>query len=133
MPGRKPKPTAIKLIQGTFNVSRANPTEPKPELGAPDRPKYLKGEAKKEWDRQVGYLTRDGVLAKREHAMLAAYCVLHGQFVESVRKGTPLIASLIAQYRALATEFGLTPSSRVKTHAAKPQEAQQNGWARLAN
>ena len=131
MAGRKRKPTALKLLQGTFQPCRANPDEPQPEIGAPDMPKYLKGEARAEWDRVVEYLSRTRVIAKGEGAMLAVYCVLYAKFIEATRRGGEVTGSMIAQLRALASEFGLTPASRGHVHSTKPQE-KENEWQSLA-
>ena len=47
--GRKPKPTALKLIQGTYRPDRANPNEPKPKAAIPPCPKFLQGDARKQY------------------------------------------------------------------------------------
>jgi phage terminase small subunit len=47
--GRKPKPTALKLIQGTYRADRANPSEPKPRAVIPPCPKFLQGVARKQY------------------------------------------------------------------------------------
>lgn len=48
--GRKPKPTHLKLIAGTFRKDRSSKNEPKPEL-AISVPPELSDDAKLEWGR----------------------------------------------------------------------------------
>ena len=131
MAGRKRKPTALKVLQGTFKPCRANPDEPTPEFGAPEIPEYLEGEAALEWNRVVDYLTRTRVIAKGEGSMLAVFCYLHAKFVEATKHGGDITASMVAQLRALASEYGLTPASRGHVHSAKPQQ-EENEWQTLA-
>jgi hypothetical protein len=47
--GRKPKPIALKPIQGTYRPDRANPNEPKPKSGVPSCPKFLQEDARKQY------------------------------------------------------------------------------------
>jgi hypothetical protein len=47
--GRKPKPTKLKLIQGTYRPDRASPSEPKPQAVIPPCPKFLQGDAKQQY------------------------------------------------------------------------------------
>ena len=47
--GRKPKPTAIKELEGNPGKRKLNKKEPKPEKGMPVCPEWLLPEAKAEW------------------------------------------------------------------------------------
>ena len=49
--GRKPKPTAIKVLEGNPGKRPLNKFEPAPEKKAPPCPEWLNGEAKAEWER----------------------------------------------------------------------------------
>ena len=51
MAGRKPKPTALKKLEGNPGKRKLNTKEPMPGKGMPDCPKWLLPEAKKEWER----------------------------------------------------------------------------------
>ena len=56
--GRKPKPTAMKELEGNPGKHPLNTSEPKPNKKAPACPKWLEPEAKKEWRRlakQMGF------------------------------------------------------------------------------
>lgn len=130
--GRPPKATVIKLLQKTLKPSRTNPDEPDAKLGAPERPKYLKGAARKEWDRLIPYLTSTGVLAEQEQGSLAMLCLLHGKMVEAAKRNELLTAAMIAQYRNLAAVFGLTPADRVRVKGTKAKTT-VNEWDSIAS
>jgi phage terminase small subunit len=108
MPGRKPKPTHLKLVQGNPGKRPLNDAEPEPTTGCP-KPKFLKGRAAKIWDEYAPELERIGVLTAVDGHMFATWCVL-AEEVERDAKG--MTASRIAQMRALASSFGLDASSR---------------------
>ena len=47
--GRKPKPTAIKILEGNPRKRKLNTKEPRPKKIAPKCPVWLDVEAKREW------------------------------------------------------------------------------------
>ena len=51
MAGRKPKPTALKKLEGNPGKRKLNTKKPVPGKGMPNCPKWLLPEAKKEWER----------------------------------------------------------------------------------
>ena len=51
MAGRKPKPTALKKLEGNPGKRKLNTKEPVPAKGMPEGPKWLLPEAKEEWKR----------------------------------------------------------------------------------
>ena len=64
MAGRKPKPTALKKLEGNPGKRKLNTKEPVPEKGMPDCPKWLLSEAKVEWNRLCKKLSEMGVLTE---------------------------------------------------------------------
>ena len=74
--GRKPKPTAVKQLEGNPGKRQLNANEPKPAARAPSCPKWLEDDAKKEWRRlakqmeQLGILTEVDMAALRDIAKL---------------------------------------------------------------
>lgn len=73
-PGRRPKPTAIKLAKGE-KKNRINFNEPKLSLekdGAP--PPMLDAIAVAEWNRLFPELKKSGVLCRTDRQTFAAYC-----------------------------------------------------------
>jgi hypothetical protein len=59
--GRKPKPTALKLLTGNPGGRKLNANEAKPDLAQPTPPDFLNDHAKVEWGRIVGTLFRTGL------------------------------------------------------------------------
>ena len=70
--GRKPKPTAIKELEGNPGKRPLNEAEPKPVKKAPSCPKWLEPEAKKEWRRLSKQLEQSGVLTEVDQAAFAS-------------------------------------------------------------
>ena len=64
MRGRKPKPTALKLLEGNPGKRRINGSEPKPPASRPTCPAHLSPSAKAEWKRLAEALNRIGLLTQ---------------------------------------------------------------------
>ena len=129
--GRKPKPTAIKVLEGNPGKRKLNENEPKPVKKAPPCPKWLEPEAKKEWRRLAKALEAMGVLTEADMAAFAGYCQSYARWKEAEERITdrglvirtpsgypqqvPYI-SIAQQYLKLmqqfAEQFGLTPAAR---------------------
>ena len=60
MAGRKPKPTAVKKLEGNPGKRKLNTKEPVPAKGMPDCPEWLLPEAKKEWERLADLMNQIG-------------------------------------------------------------------------
>jgi P27 family predicted phage terminase small subunit len=153
MTGRKPAPTALKLLRGgDKNKNRTNLEEPQPTVTPnPDPPDWLDEEAKQEWLRLAPMLGRLGVLTETDAQALAGYCETWAtwktatqklrQFgmVIKVKEGDlPVISPYVkiahnatVQMRAYLVEFGMTPSSRARVHATKQPEKAVSKWAGL--
>ena len=63
--GRKPTPTAIKMLEGNPGKRPLNTKEPKPAKKAPSCPKWLEPEAKKEWRRLAKLMEQIGILTEK--------------------------------------------------------------------
>ena len=72
--GRKPKPTAIKRLEGNPGKRPLNIYEPKPQKKAPTCPDWLDEEAKREWRRLAKTMEAMGVLTEADRAAFATYC-----------------------------------------------------------
>jgi P27 family predicted phage terminase small subunit len=83
--GRKPTPTALKLLKGNPGKRPINRNEPKPSPRAPGCPTWLAPEARAEWRRVVPALDKIGMLAKVDRAALTAYCETWATFVTAQR------------------------------------------------
>jgi P27 family predicted phage terminase small subunit len=131
MAGRRPTPTATKLLNGNPGHRALNKSEPK-FTGTPTCPKHLDKEAKTEWKRVSAELIAAGLLTTVDRAALAAYCSAwsrwlnaelsiqkFGTVIKSPKSGFPIqnpfvgvANTALEQMRRWAVEFGMTPSSR---------------------
>lgn len=131
MAGRKPKPTVLKELQGNPGKRPLNQHEPKPKVKRPTAPRFLEGEAKKEWNRMVKLLLALNLVTEVDRAALAAYCQAWARWIEAEEairsdgmvietdKGNLIQSPYVGianqamkQMRAFLVEFGMTPSSR---------------------
>ena len=129
--GRKPKPTAVKVLEGNPGKRKLNTREPAPGNGLPECPEWLLPEAKEEWHRLCLKLNQMGVLTEADRAAFAAYCQSYARWKEAqehidaegatyqTEKGmirpNPWVATSNTEQRLMlqaAAEFGLTPSAR---------------------
>ena len=125
--GRKPKPVALKLIEGNRGKRRIPKTPmPPPELLAP--PAGMCAPARKEWDRVAPQLDRLGLLTGLDRAALHAYCEayarrcaaerhVHSKGIMVGRVKNPaaqIIRDASMEMRAWCSEFGMTPSARAR-------------------
>lgn len=141
MRGRKPKPAALKELEG-------NPGHrPLDDIGLalpstlPRCPKHLTGEARREWRRVTKELAESNLLAGVDRAALAAYCqtwsrwvqaeeqLANDELVKTTDKGyeypNPWLGianTALDQMRKFLVEFGMTPSSRSRVKVDKPVE-----------
>ena len=131
--GRRPKPTAIRILEGT----QRGPAKREPSMppGVPPMPERLKVDAVavEKWQELASILTKMGVLTTGDGEALATLCEEHsaelscllqllagGAVMHTDLGGVkpnpagPMYRSLVAMKASLLSEFGLTPSSRTK-------------------
>jgi P27 family predicted phage terminase small subunit len=149
MRGRKPTPTALRLLRGNPRKRPVNAREPQPTLMAADQapPVWLDPAAKAEWSRLAPMLGRLGVLTETDADALAAYCEAFTTWRQATQKvrqggmvvvrddGSPVVSpwlkianEAMAQMRAFLIEFGMTPSARARIHTAAPVETPASKW-----
>ena len=138
--GRKPKPTPLKILEGT---QRGAPKrEPSAPPGAPPMPKRLNVEplAVEKWNELVPLLLGMNVLTTGDGEALATLCEVYaaaqacllelratGPVMKTDLGGIkpnpagPLYKGLVSLQASLMTEFGLTPSSRVRLGTKQEQ------------
>lgn len=140
--GRKPKPTAIKELEGNPGKRELNNNEPKPLKKAPSCPKWLDDEAKKEWKRLSKQMEQLGILTEVDMTAFAGYCQAYARWKEAeefVSKHGAIVKTpsgywqqvpqvAIAQkylgiMKNFCQEFGLTPSSRSRIAADTTADA----------
>ena len=74
MPGPKPKPTALKVLEGNPGKQKLPKYEPKPAPLRPTCPDFLNDRAKSIWFSLVDELEAVGVLTSVDQADFAAFC-----------------------------------------------------------
>jgi P27 family predicted phage terminase small subunit len=134
-PGRKPKPTRLKILQGNPGHRRLSKNEPKPARSTPVPPEWLDPLAKEEWGRIVPELEAIDLLTRVDGFVLEAYCTCYAQWVKheqaiakigtvyqpGTKKASKYLRQLphvaiaqkyLAEARAFAEQLGLSPSAR---------------------
>jgi P27 family predicted phage terminase small subunit len=129
--GRKPKPTAVKRLEGNPGKRPLNGREPKPPPKLPKCPPWLESEAKKEWRRVSKQLEGLGLLSEVDMAAFAGYCQAYARWKEAeqfISKHGPIVktpsgywqqvphVAMAQSYLKIMSrfceQFGLTPSAR---------------------
>lgn len=144
--GRKPKPTAVKVLEGNPGKRSLNTEELKPEKKAPRCPSWLEEEAKKEWKRMSKQLEHLGILTEIDMAAFAGYCQAYARWKEAEeyisRQGTvvetpsgylqqvpqvSIAQTYLKIMNRFCEQFGLTPSarSRVVTDNGQDKESDE--------
>ena len=77
MPGPKPKPTALKLIEGNPGKQKLPKNEPKPRPIRPTSPRFLNDAAKSIWDELIPELEAMGVVTIVDASVLSGYCAAY--------------------------------------------------------
>lgn len=132
MRGRKPKPTAIKELQGNPGKRAPNSAEPKPAAaGTVPPPAHLAKDGAAEWRRITAELKSIGLVSRLDLGLLAVWCAAYGDFVQAeralkrgglVKKGDDGVwrrnpwlmvkSKAVEQMVRIGSEFGLSPASR---------------------
>ena len=120
MPGPGKKPTKLKVIAGTVRKDSlpVDPVELAPVDELPEAPRWLpNAEAVHEFDKLAKVLHANRLLTVGGVAALGHLCALHGKMVQLWMAGETPTGHMVAQYRALVNDFGLTPVAQGKVHA----------------
>lgn len=83
MPGPQPKPTYLKILEGNPGKRKLNRREPRFSSDGLTCPKWLKGDARREWQRLVPMLKRQGVATTVDRAVLAGYCQSYARWKQA--------------------------------------------------
>ena len=145
-PGRRPKPTKVKILEGNPGKRPLNTNEPVPPEGRPSCPQWLNKEAKKEWRRVARDLHEMGLLSKVDRTALAGYCEAYSRYLWAVEKckdgytyefynhqfqtkrekmpEEQILRDALNQVKQFCSEFGLTPSSRGRMQVPGQKETE---------
>lgn len=143
--GRKPTPTALKLVKGNPGKRALPKKEAVIALSEPTPPSFLSDDAKVEWGRVCSVLFAVGLMTELDRAALAAYCASYGLWAQAERElalktltietsnGNAIQNALVgiankakADVVRYAAEFGMTPSARARVTANPPNEKEEN-------
>lgn len=103
--GRKPKPLALKILEG-HRADQTNFNEPRLPAGSIVAPEHLHGHALDKWNELAPILSGAGMLTAGDRDALEQLCDDYAIYrATACNKAKDRI-------RRLLTEFGLTPSSR---------------------
>ena len=146
--GRKPKPTALKVLEGNPGKRPLNENEPIPPKGNIKCPTWLLPEAKKEWKRLLPEAKKEwkrlapsleamGVLTMADLKAFEGYCQAYARWREaedfltqhgSIFKTPSGYVQQVPQVsiaqqnlkimQSFCSEFGLTPATRARIIAA---------------
>ena len=136
MRGRKPKPTALKVLEGNPGRRPLNQHEPRPRRVLPRAPEFLDGVARRRWRQLARELYDAGILTVLDRDLLALYCQTWSRAVECQEKiaqtqlvyrrasagGDSLAVNpyvyilnhCIEQLNSMGGELGLSPSARTR-------------------
>jgi P27 family predicted phage terminase small subunit len=143
MAGRRPTPTALKLVTGNPGKRALNKKEPKPRVKAPTCPAHLDAKGKAIWKKLCALLKAMGVLTEADgfalERLVACYVDIQecrelierdGRTYETIDqnsntliKNNPAVNQLRAadaQFKSYLVEFGLTPAARSKVTVEPP-------------
>lgn len=142
MRGRKPKPTALKALEGNPGKRPLSNAEPKPSPTMPPRPKGLSAGARSAWDRLAPEMHRIGILSALDADQLEAYARLYAHVAECWKQakrdgpvvmlsGKPVTNPYITtalqaetHLHKIRSEMGLSPVSRSRIKLDAPDEEQ---------
>lgn len=133
MPGRRPKPTALKILEGNPGKRPLPKDEPKP-VGVVKKPTFLKGKAAKIWKEFAPLVQRMGLLTIADVKAFSRWCVLTAEFEANP---ATFNAAKLARLDALESKFGLSPSDRARIFSGsvvpmtEREEARKNPFDQL--
>jgi P27 family predicted phage terminase small subunit len=152
MRGRKPKPTAQRVLEGNPGKRPLNEDEPRPPLLAPEEvvvPAELAANtrAAEEWTRLVPMLQKARQITEADRSALVALCTEWARYLDATARVMtsgmivkspsgypmtnpylPIARQALAACNRLWPELGLTPSSRSRVKAA-PAEPSSDPFA----
>lgn len=137
--GRRPQPTALKLLRGNPSKTKPNPREPKPPAGPVAQPVELSVGARAVWAELAPVCVAMGTLTPADVRVFATMCELQStlQRASAAKDASEAealtvvlklewdTATAVRPYYAL---FGLEPVSRARV-AVKPDEQKVSKWA----
>jgi len=154
--GRRPTPTALKILRGNPGKRPLNQDEPQPPKGPVVKPELSAG-ADRVWDALAPVCEAMGTLTAADVRVFATLCELQATFIAAVKEKNAegfspfLVTTMVdsagnehmnvkehpaiklerntaAAMRPYYEKFGLEPVGRARIHVKKPEEP-VNKWA----
>lgn len=151
--GRRPQPTALKVIRGNPGKRKLNTSEPKPPSGAVVKPAYLSKMAGVVWDEEAPIAIAMGTLTPADRSAFAKLCELEAtsrhasqqkdapewamftlseDYNSALKVGTHAAVKVEREtataLRPYYEKFGMEPSGRGRIAVQKSQEPASK-WA----
>ena len=126
------KPAHLKAVAGTAQPCREAPPAVELPLVAecPPAPDWMPNvHAVKEWNRLAPILHANKLLTEAGLSALAVLCALHGDIVDQWARRISPTGHLLAQYRSLVNDFGLTPVAQGRVRPSG-EKGKKNAFAR---
>ena len=133
------KPTALKLLHGTFRADTVAANEPQPPSDEewPAPPEHLSFLAAQRWRVVAPILHPLGLLTQADYDALEMYCEAYSEWREAKRlRDIPRMKAFQQAARQFLTEFGMTPASRSRINvlteeggSGKKHGAKDKGFA----
>jgi phage terminase small subunit len=125
--GRRPAPTAIKLLKGDPNKNRINLNEPKPPQGEVIKPQ-MSPMAGVVWDRVAPICLHMGTLTVSDVDAFKGFCEVQARM--DVCDDVNQLIKLAESLRKYYAMFGLEPSARARLKVVKAEKPASK-WAGL--
>ena len=125
--GRRPQPTALKVLRGNPGKRELNEAEPKPPQGEVSKPQ-MSPEAGVVWDRVAPICLHMGTLTPADVESFKVYCGLQARM--DVCTDVNEMIKLAESLRKCYSQFGLEPSARARIKVSKAVD-KSGGWAEL--
>lgn len=118
------KPNNLKVITGSRQPKTAEFVDFPVLDELPEAPNWLPNpHAVKEFDKLARILHANKLLTEGGVGALAQMCALYGKMVQLWSAGETPTGHMVAQYRALVNDFGLTPVAQGKVAASGEKPA----------
>jgi hypothetical protein len=127
--GRRPKPTALKLLQGNPGKRKLNALEPKPPAGEVVKPAGMTPDAMRLWDLMAPICLAMGTLTTADVFSFATLCELRArQDAVVLTDDTDKLLRVATALRPYYEKFGLEPVGRARISVPQ-QEQPVSKWA----
>ena len=133
--GRRPQPTALKVLRGNPSKTRLNEREPVPPAGEVVKPSGLKPDVEAVWEALAPICVAMRTLTPADVWVFVTMCGLQATFTRAVSlHGTPDFDAKLERETATALRpyyalFGLEPVSRARIQVPKKVEEPVSKWA----